>query len=195
MQNGSIRLTDNGARLADRLAALHRDIQKQEQLVTSKHASSSTAVVPQVAQYTSSRDDHIPVGQPNKPQTGRPGARNHAAAPDQFMVQHRSTSGQLSGRQGRRSRQDENSLHKSSSQPFKQDRNSRDSSGRGASDDKQQAQQTQRNSTPAQQSEQSRGVDQRGGRSLSGGGRGRGGGPSNGRGGGRGRQSNDDFNR
>ena len=51
MQSGSIRLADGGARLAEKLAALHRDIQKQEQLVMSKHSNST---LPQFAGHLSS---------------------------------------------------------------------------------------------------------------------------------------------
>ena len=46
VQSGSIRLADGGARVADKLASLQREIHKQQQLVKSTSLPSADAVVP-----------------------------------------------------------------------------------------------------------------------------------------------------
>lgn len=177
VQSGSIRLADGGARLAERLAALHRDILKQEQLVMSKQTSPSTA---RSNTGHLPNSNSVPQQQPNRAQVDRHGASNIEAVSSSHLQHRRRDSDQASGQDGLPRH------HADTRQPGRQD--GRSGSDRGQHGAQQLAQHAEHDSRSSQQSEQgSRGNIEQGGRS----------GPDNGqgRGPGRGRKGGPDFNR
>lgn len=179
VQSGSIRLADNGARLADRLCALHRDIQKQEQLILSKRAPGTVAMIPQgvdrMLNLQAPTDDgpvsqhQLTVRQADRASLGK---SNTSGLAEQRSSMTRQAAGKGT------SQDHLPPQHADHDQPIKRDRSGRGSSERGGDGRQQRAQHTQHAERDPSQSQQSeRGVgssDRRGGRSSLDGGRGRG---------------------
>lgn len=81
MQSGSIRLADGGARVADKLASLQREIHKQQQLVKATSLLAADAVVPVNAappSPTHARRQSVNTG-PRR-EASRPSFNGHAAS-------------------------------------------------------------------------------------------------------------------
>ena len=191
VQSGSIRLADNGARLADRLSALHRDIQKQEQLIMSKRTSGTVAMIPQGVDRMlnlQALTDNGPASQ-HQPSIRQADRASIGKPNTSYLSQQRSSTTRQAAGKGT-SEDHLPQQHADHDQPIKLDRSGRGNSERGGDGRQQQrAQHTQhaeRDSSQSQQSERGVGSsDRRGGRSGLDGGRGRG----------RGSQSSVDLNR
>lgn len=156
VQSGSIRLTDNGARLADRLAALHRDIQKQEQLIKCAKPRNLAAV--HTSRPSQGDTDHMVNSK--QVQADGPNSEPAAAAADK-MQKGGSTMRESIGRQSNHGLVPGASSGEAQSQP---NHSVSRRSDRASSQAEQQTQRTQRGSQASQQSERPKTADQQGGR-------------------------------